>query len=247
MTPPVDIPQTLRDKYRHYGEKWSDKKIELPDDKMFYEVVAIMRGNPPHANHTAMLRELCSRSVKLKLNLGSSNKFDKKNPFKIEEREEMMALALGEYNNYELLRLPDVGNDEQWFKNLWKVNKSFTEIMSNNQSDLNIYRKYQFEKDDHGIKTKKYDILSPTDVLDSSKMIYVKGILQYGAIFKATKKPMYVSGTFVRAAMVNDWNWEDFVDQPVAEYIRKNNLVERVKEFCPELDGITLEKLDDGR
>ena len=235
------------DKYSWPGEGWQDKKIELPAGKEFYDVIAIMRGNPPHLNHIAMLKELCKKSVTLKLNLGSSNKYDKKNPFKIEEREEMMSLALADYDNFNIYRLPDVGNDEEWFANLCKINGDFTEIMSNNQYDLNIYKRFQMEKAKDGKQFKKYDIISPTDVLDNSNMVYVRGILQHGAIFKPVKRPMYVSGTFVRAAMVNDWNWEDFLDARVAEYIKKNDLVARVKKFCPELNGISLEKLDDGR
>ena len=85
-----EIPELVRYKYRHIGTQWTDDQIELPSNKIFYTVVAIMRANPPHINHTLMLRELCDQAVNVKLNLGSANKFDKKNPFRIEEREEMM-------------------------------------------------------------------------------------------------------------------------------------------------------------
>lgn len=243
-----EIPEFLKYKYRHDGESSSDYKIELPKEKIFSDVVSIMRGNPPHVNHTAMLRELCEKAVRVKIDLGSSNKFDKKNPFKIEEREDMMNLALKGYNNYKLFRLPDFGNDEQWFNELCKINGKFTEILSNNAYDLNIYTAHQYEPGHKNEdRFRKYDIIHPTDVIDQNKMVYVKGILQDGAIFKQAKKPLYVSGTFVRAAIVNDWNWENFVDAGVVEYIKRKSLSKRIKEFCPELEGITLEKLDDGR
>jgi len=246
-----EIPDFLKYKYRHVGngETWGDRKMELPDDKVFNRVVTIMRANPPHVNHTAMLRELCGKSVRVKLNLGSSNKFDKKNPFRIEEREDMMRLALRDYGNFDLLRLPDVGDDDEWFKNLCEINGNFTEILSNNDYDLKIYREHQYKAGHEGDeKHRKYDIIHPIDVIEKDKMMYVKGgILQDGAIFIPVKKPLYVSGTFVRAAMVNDWNWENFVDSEVAKYIKKNGLVARIREFCPELVGMPIEKFYDGR
>ena len=84
MTYKLDIPGFLKYKYAHKGEVSDDYQRVLPDDKIFGEVVTIMRANPPHINHTNMLRELCRKSVFVRVNLGSSNKFNEKNPFKIE-------------------------------------------------------------------------------------------------------------------------------------------------------------------
>ncbi len=238
-----EIPDKLKYKYQHRGEPWSDRKIELPKDKVFSTVVTIMRANPPHVNHTAMLRELCEKSIDVKINLGSSNKpVNNKNPFKIEEREEMMKLALGDQSkNYTLLRLPDFGSDEAWMNELFKINGNFSEILSNNNDDMKIYKQYQ-----NNGRAKKYDILVPTDVIGQDKMLYVDGIWTKKG-FQPTNNPLYVSGTFVRAAMVNGWGWQRFVDKPVAEYILKNGLIDRLKELCPELKGMPLEKFDIGR
>jgi len=240
----LEIPDFLKHKYRHMGEElWGDKTLELPKDKIFGTVVAIMRANPPHVNHTAMLKGLCEKAVDIKINLGSSNDFGEKNPFKIEEREDMMNLALKGYDNFELKRLPDiVGNDDAWFKYLYDLNTPFSEILSNNQNDMRIYQTYQ-KKPDFG----RFDIIVPTDVIDQEKdMKYELGIWDRG-IFVQADEPMYVSGTFVRAAMVNDWNWKDFLDPPVAEYIEKNNLNQRIKKYCSKLKGITLEDLQEDR
>jgi len=216
--------------------------------KRFDKAVAIMRANPPHINHTGMLRELCDVSGFVNVNLGSSNKFNKKNPFKVQEREDMMRLALSDYSNFEIFRLPDVGNDEEWFASLCKINSGFTQVMSNNDYDLRIYKAHQYTPGHEGeLAHKKYDIISPTDVFPREKIVYAKGILEDGVMWKQARKPIYTSGTFVRAAMVNDWNWQDFVDPKVVEYIEKNGLVDRVKTLCSELKGITLEQIDDGR
>jgi len=247
----LDIPESLRYKYRHIGDGtgWRADVYELPRDKIYLSVVAIMRANPPHSNHTAMLKDLCKKSVHLNINIGSSNKFDRKNPFKAEERKEMLDLALKDsYDNYKLLFLPDFDNDEKWFNFLCELNGHFTEIVSNNEYDLRIYNKHQSDKNTlaFGKPDRKYDILSPTDVTNEDDMQYVDGIWKDG-MFVAARKPLYVSGTFVRAAMVNDWDWQNYVDEPVAKYIRENKLVDRIKEYCSDLKGRTLESLDDGR
>lgn len=237
----LEIPDFLKHKYRHISEGWQDDKLELPNDKIFNKVVAIMRANPPHVNHTLMLRELCRKAVGVKINLGSSNRFNKKNPFKIEEREKMMKLSLADHDNYDILRLPDFDDDDAWFNYLYKTNKPFSEILSNNPYDLKIYQRFQ-ENPDYN----KFDTLYPTDILPQEDMIYATGIWKNG-VFAQTKKPLYVSGTFTRAAIVNDWDWESFVDEKVANYIKKNNLVKRIKEYCSNLEGITLDELEEGR
>ncbi|MBI5148956.1 hypothetical protein HZA33_04725 [Candidatus Pacearchaeota archaeon] len=244
MKKTIEIPEFLKDKYKHGG--WQDGKIALPNDKIFLIAVTIMRANPPHINHTAMLRELCRKAMYVRINIGSSNKFDRKNPFKAEEREEMLDLALkDEFNNYELVFLPDFDDDERWFQYLVKHNKNFTEILSNNDYDLKIYQAHQF-KTENGNKHRLYDILHPVDIIDQDKMEYVDGVWQDG-LFVQTNKPLYVSGTFVRAAIVNNWGWQNFVDEPVAEYIKQNNLVERIKKYCPELKRMALEEFETGR
>lgn len=237
----VEIPDFLKHKYVRIGDGWHDNKIELPRDKIFKDVVAIMRANPLHINHTLMLRRLCDQAVYAKINLGSSNKFNEKNPFKIEEREDMVKIALRDYDNFEVLRLPDFGEDDAWFNCLYKNNKPFSEILSNNDYDLKIYRGYQEDP-----AYNRFDILYPTDILPQKDMEYALGIWDKGRFIQA-RKPMYTSGTFVRAAIVNDWNWKDFLDEKVADYIKKNGLDNRLKEMCKSLEGITLAKLEEDR
>lgn len=246
-----NIPDFLKYKYRHVGDGtgWKADNFELPGDKIYHTVVAIMRANPPHSNHTAMLKDLCKKSVHLNIDIGSSNKFDHKNPFKAEERKDMLDLALKDsYDNYKLLFLPDFSDDEKWFNFLCKLNGPFSEIVSNNDYDLKIYKQHQSDKNEFafGKPDRKYDILQPIDVTNEEDMQYVDGVWHDG-MFIAARKPLYVSGTFVRAAMVNDWDWQNYVDGPVADYIRKNKLVDRIKEYCSNLKGRTLESLDDGR
>lgn len=241
----------LEPKYRHNSDPADvgDERIVLPDNKCLHTVVAVMRANPPHVNHTAMLRELCRKSVLAKINLGSSNKFNEKNPFRIEEREAMMRLSLdGHASNYELKRLPDFGDDQGWFDHLSGQNSPFTEIISNNEYDLKIYSRYQFEEGHEGDdRYLKYDVLMPDDVLRHDKMLYISGITKKNGEYVPARKPMYVSGTLVRAAIVNDWKLDGLLDAPVAEYIMREGINARLKQYCANLEGISLSKLEENR
>lgn len=244
----LEIPEFLRYKYGHSGDGWGDRRMQLPDDKVFRRVVAIMRANPPHVNHTAMLKELCRKALEVRVNLGSSNRFNAKNPFRIEEREEMMRLALQDYDNFELVRLPDFDNDEKWYAELRRLNKDFTEVLSNNPYDLKIYQAHQYPKGREGTEEERlFDVIQPADIIDPGRMLYVKSVLEDGAMLIKFRKPVYVSGTLVRAGMVKGWNWESFVDAPVAKYIKDHKLIARLEEMVPELRDMPIEKIDDGR
>lgn len=210
--PLLEVPQ-IEDKYAHSGDGWSDYKIQLPRGKQFYRVSTIMRAKPPHKNHIAMLEALCQKSEYLKINIGSSNKLDAKNPFYPEETEEMMRLGLTDYHNYDIVPLPDYGDDNKWADHLFRINPDFTEFVCNNDWVLGILKNRQNR---HG--KKQFDIIFPDQVLPMEEMIYQDGI--------------YISATVVRETMVNDGPWEKYLLPAIADYIKENNLVDRVKKLC---------------
>ena len=102
----------------------------------------------------------------------------------------MMNLALNsEFDNYGLVRLPDVNSDDVWYNNLVKLNKPFSEILSNNPYDLKIYEANIFRPGMEGQERgKKYDILFPEDILAKEDMLYIDGVVQNGS-FIPTKQP----------------------------------------------------------
>jgi nicotinamide mononucleotide adenylyltransferase len=209
----LEVPQ-IEGKYVQFGDGWSDHKIKLPNGKQFYKVSTIMRAKPPHRNHIAMLEALCQKSQYLKINIGSSNKLDEKNPFSPEETEDMMRLGLKEYSNYEIVPLPDYNDDDKWATHLFRINPDFTEFVCNNDWVLGILKKRMYDEDGH----KKYDIIFPDQVLPKDEMIYQNGI--------------YISATVVRKAIVDDGPWEKYLLPAIAGYIKENSLVDRVKKLC---------------
>ena len=214
----IEIPQ-IKGKYATLGDGWSDKKIELPRGKQLYKAATIMRAKPPHRNHIAMLEALCQKSEYLTINIGSANKLDSKNPFHPEETEDMLRLGLKSYDNFNIIPIPDfddpVTGDDQWGDYLFEKNPKFTEFICNNDWVLGILQERQYI-----LGEKQFDILFPDQILPQREMIYEDGV--------------YISATVVRTAMANGDKWERFLLPDIADYIKKNNLVRRVKKYARE-------------
>jgi nicotinamide mononucleotide adenylyltransferase len=216
----LDIPQ-IEGKYSTIGEGWMDGKIELHKGKQFFNAATIMRAKPPHRNHIAMLEALCQKSEHLTINIGSANVLDHKNPFYPHETEEMLRLGLKNYDNYNIIPIPDFydkvkgdgSGDRKWTEYLFEKNPDFTEFISNNDWVTDLLKPRQY-KDGY----KQFDIIFPPQILPEKDMLYVNGI--------------YICATEVRKAMVNNGEWEQFLLPDIADYIKENNLVERVKKLC---------------
>lgn len=210
--PLLYIPQ-IDEKYAKPGEGYIYNKIELPHGKQLYKASTIMRAKPPHKNHIAMLEALCQKSQYLTVNIGSANKLDSKNPFYPKETGDMIRLGLKDYDNFNIIPIPDFDDDDEWGDYLFDKNRDFTEFICNNGWVTGILEDRQYING-----KKQFDIISPDHILPEKDMIYESGI--------------YISATVVRTAIVNDNNWERFLLPPIADYIKKNGLVERVKKLC---------------
>jgi nicotinamide mononucleotide adenylyltransferase len=190
-------------------------------EKELFEVATILRAKPPHKNHIAMLEELCKKSVRLTIIIGSANQdergnyiLNEKNPFTPKESEEMLDSVLRKkFKNYRFVYLPDFYDDEKWTEYLFERVGYFTELISNNAWVDRCVMKRQYSNG-----KKMFRIIRPDEIIPVERMIYVNG--------------EYVCATLVRKAMVNDGNWKDYVPKEVSDYIERNNLVERVKKVC---------------
>jgi nicotinamide mononucleotide adenylyltransferase len=218
----LEIPQ-IRGKYSRVGEGWIDNKIELPKGKQLYHVSTIMRAKPPHRNHIAMLESICQKSVEFTINIGSSNKLDDKNPFYPNETEDMLRLGLKDYSNFKIIPIPDFHDDEKWADYLFSKNPDLTEFVCNNDWVLGILKKRQLDQRGN----RKFDIIMPDQIISKDDMVYEGGL--------------YISATVVREAMVKKQKWERYLVPDIANYIKKNNLVDRVVELC----GPTIGKVKD--
>jgi nicotinamide-nucleotide adenylyltransferase len=67
-----------------------------------------------HLGHAPVLRALCDRASEALIGVGSSNQYDVRNPFTLEETSDMIRLALAGRQNYTLIPVPDLFDGPRW-------------------------------------------------------------------------------------------------------------------------------------
>jgi nicotinamide-nucleotide adenylyltransferase len=79
------------------------------------KIGVVCRFKPVHNAHAVLLEQLCRRGEQVLIGIGSSNRYDARNPFSVEETAEMIdALLEPRFSNYELLDVPDLGHGPRW-------------------------------------------------------------------------------------------------------------------------------------
>jgi nicotinamide-nucleotide adenylyltransferase len=74
----------------------------------------IARWKPVHLGHAAVLEAVLGRSDEALVGIGSTNRYDARNPFGPEETEEMIRRVLAGRGACRLLRVPDLGHAPRW-------------------------------------------------------------------------------------------------------------------------------------
>jgi nicotinamide-nucleotide adenylyltransferase len=76
----------------------------------------VARWRPVHLGQAAVLHALCDRADTALIGIGSSNRYNLRNPFTAEETMEMIRLVLDGRDNYTLLPVPDLDDGPRWRK-----------------------------------------------------------------------------------------------------------------------------------
>ena len=74
----------------------------------------VARWRPVHRGHAPVLRALCDRATEALIGIGSSNRYDVRNPFTLEETAAMIRLVLSSRENYTLIPVPDLDDGPRW-------------------------------------------------------------------------------------------------------------------------------------
>jgi nicotinamide-nucleotide adenylyltransferase len=80
----------------------------------FDRIGMIARWRPVHRGHLPVLRALCERASHALIGIGSSNRYDLRNPFTLDETSAMIELVLSDYANYTLIPVPDLDDGPRW-------------------------------------------------------------------------------------------------------------------------------------
>lgn len=160
------------------------------------------RFRPLHKGAAHMLEALCREADEVVVGIGSSNRYDMRNPFYAHEVEEMITRSLSQYDNVSFLHIPDYGHipgcedGSCWKKKVINSFGSLDAFVSGNEYVQKLLQD-------------KYHIINP--------------LVDDDGLFKGTK---------VRYAMATRSDWQALVPKTVADYLSKHNLVDRFcKEF----------------
>lgn len=76
----------------------------------------IARWRPVHRGHAPVLRALCERASTALVGIGSSNRYNFRNPFSLEETTDMIRQVLADLDNFILIPVPDLDDGPRWRK-----------------------------------------------------------------------------------------------------------------------------------
>lgn len=85
----------------------------MPINK-YSRIGMIARWKPVHLGHAAILRAVCNNGEEALIGIGSSNRYNARNPFTLEETRDMIQLVLAESSNYRIIPVPDLDDGPRW-------------------------------------------------------------------------------------------------------------------------------------
>ncbi len=179
-------------------------------NKNLGRVGVIGRFKPLHNGGASMLDALCENADRVIIGLGSSNKYDLRNPFTVEESAGMIQAYLSpRYSNYELIPIPDFGHlpdfrdGEEWSRYARNKLGRLDYFVTGNEYTASLLKSY-------------YRILAPAEVIPEEKQVEI-------------------NSTAVRIVMAKNENYGVLIPTAVSEYLKKKGLIERfVREFGEE-------------
>ena len=175
------------------------------NEKKYGLVGLIGRWKPLHIGGYKILRAACESAEFVKIGIGSSNKYNLRNPFTSEESSAMITASLyPEFKNFEIIELPDFGHlseyrdGNKWVENVLEKCGNLDLFVSGNDYV-------------RGLLNKHYNMINSWELLKKEDQIKLRG-------------------TYVRVEMAKFGNWENLVPEKVAEYIKENKLDERFRK-----------------
>ena len=170
----------------------------------FKKVGVIGRFKPLHNGAAIMLEAVCEKAEEVTIGIGSSNKYNLRNPFTAKESEEMINLALTKFSNYKIVHIPDFAHHKKYRDGQkWKdcVLKKFGSLdcfVSSNEFVQDLLKD-------------NYKLVYPTEIIPKEKHLPLRGAQ-------------------VRYQIAISRNWKNLVPEAIANYLENKGLIDRFKE-----------------
>lgn len=127
--------------------------------KPFGIIGLIGRWKPLHIGGYSLLEAVCEKSDKVLIGIGSSNRYDLRNPFTAQETEEMIRISLSpKHSNYRIIHIPDFCNEDKWVKYVLKKFGKLDCYVSGNQYVNQLLETH-------------YKIIHPFDIIPKEKQV----------------------------------------------------------------------------
>ena len=172
--------------------------------KKFERIGLVGRFRPLHKGAASVLLSLCEQAELVIIGIGSSNKYNVRNPFTPQEAEGMIrAFFDGKEGNFEFRHIPDFAhmseyrNGEKWKKTVLRELGELDGFVTGNP----------YVKKLLGTHYKIYDAF---DIVPEDKRVTVRG-------------------TVVRQRMADFDDWQSLLPSETINYLEKNDLVERFR------------------
>jgi len=169
------------------------------------KVGLVGRFKPLHKQAAYMLESVCENANHLTIGIGSSNRYDARNPFTANESEDMINSFLSlNFSNYNIIHIPDFaqikkyGDGQKWKEYVVENFGKLDYFISSNPYVL-------------GLLKDSYSLLGAFEMVPPEKRQRMKG-------------------TGVRIEIAKFGDWEKFVPEPVAKYLKENNLIQRFRD-----------------
>lgn len=163
------------------------------------------RFKPLHNGGAIMLESVCQKADHVIIGLGSSNKYNVRNPFTADESQAMIDLFLRpKHSNYEFVKIPDFahhpeyGDGQRWRQYVVDSMGPLDHFVSGND-----YVQALLSND--------YDIMHPADLIPKERQLMLRA-------------------TEVRVEMARGDGWKTLVPYEVSRYIEQNGLDKRFRQ-----------------
>ncbi len=160
----------------------------------------IARWKPVHLGHAAVLEALVETADEVLIGIGSSNRYDVRNPFTPGESEAMIRLVLDRADRregYSILPIPDLGHGPRWRAMVVDLLGPLDLFVTANDYVRDLMREV-------------YQVIHPVQLV-------------------APERRIPLDATAVRRAMAQGEGWRSLVPAPVAEYLEAEGLDRRFR------------------
>ena len=128
----------------------------------FQRIGMIARWRPVHRGHAPVLRALCKRTSAALIGIGSSNRYNFRNPFTLEETIGMIRQVLASLDNYTLIPVPDLDDGPRWRKMVTDLFGSLDLFVTDNPYVSSLL-------------SKDYRVIKPVELVPEDERIAIDG------------------------------------------------------------------------